>query len=68
MTTVERRALGTTLNNTEKSAGGYTLFAPQTGNGRVPLIDSDGNVVHEWHMPARPGRDAVLLPKWKFRL
>ena len=62
MTTVERRALGVTLNNTEKSAGGYTLFAPQTGNGWVPLVDSDGGVVHEWNMPVRPGRDAVILP------
>ena len=61
MTTLKRRKLGLTLNNEQKSAGGFTLFAPQTGMGRVPLIDSKGEVVHEWHMPVRPGRDAVLL-------
>ena len=62
MTTVARRNLGLTYNDPIKSAGGFTLFAPQTGNGRVPLIDSNGKVVHEWNMPVRPGRDAVILP------
>ena len=41
MTTIQRRNLGLTLNNEEKSAGGYTLFAPQTGNGKVILINSE---------------------------
>ena len=40
MTTIQRRNLGSILNNEEKSAGGYTLFAPQTGNGNVILINS----------------------------
>ena len=61
MTTVERRKLGLTHYD-NKTAGGYTLFAPQTGGGRVPLIDDSGELVHEWHMPVRPGRDAVILP------
>ncbi len=61
MTTLKRRKLGLTLNEPE-SAGGYTLYAPQTGNGRVVLLNIMGQVVHEWNLPTRPGRDAVILP------
>ncbi len=62
MTTLKRRRLGLTKRSTpDLSAGGYTLYAPQTGGGRVPLIDEIGDVVHEWNMPVRPGRDAVIL-------
>ena len=60
-TTVERRKLGLTQYD-NRTAGGYTLYAPQTGGGRVPLIDDGGELVHEWNMPVRPGRDAVILP------
>ncbi len=59
--TIQRRNLGLTLNNKEKSAGGFTLFAPQTGNGKVILINSEGKTEHEWNLPVRPGRDAVIL-------
>lgn len=59
-TTIERRKLGLIGYDEEKMAGGYTLFAPQTGNGRVDLIDQWGKKVHQWDMPMRPGRDAVL--------
>ena len=61
MTTVQRRKLGLTLEGI-KSAGGYTLFAPQTGDGIVNLINIYGDVIHAWALPVRPGRDAVLLP------
>ena len=61
MTTIERRNLGVTYYNEEKSARGFTLFAPQTGNGRVVLINMHGDVEHEWNLPIRPGRDAVIL-------
>ena len=61
MTTIERRKLGVTYYNEEKSARGFTLFAPQTGNGRVVLINMHGDVEHEWNLPVRPGRDAVIL-------
>ena len=44
MTTIERRNLGVTYYNEEKSARGFTLFAPQTGNGRVVLINMHGDV------------------------
>ena len=62
MTTLKRRRLGLTHWDEQKSAGGFTLFAPQTGNGRVVLLRDDGEVEHEWQMPVRPGRDAVILP------
>ena len=51
MTTIERRKLGVTYYNEEKSAGGFILFAPQTGNGRVVLINMHGDVEHEWNLP-----------------
>ena len=62
MTTLKRRKLGLTHCNVNFSAGGFTLFAPQTGDGKVILIDIKGDIVHEWNMPVRPGRDAVILP------
>ena len=61
MTTIQRRRLGLTVEGV-KSAGGYTLFAPQTGDGVVQLINIYGDIVHAWALPVRPGRDAVLLP------
>ena len=62
MTTVERRALGISTKQYRKISRWLHIICSQTGNGRRPLIDSDGNVVHEWHMPQDRGRDAVLLP------
>jgi outer membrane protein assembly factor BamB len=59
--TVRRRSTGLTAINRAKTAGGYTLFAPQTAGGAVYLVDIDGAVVHQWALPVRPGRDAVLL-------
>ena len=61
-TTINRRKTGLIGYDKEQSAGGYTLYTPQTGNGRVTLIDMFGEVEHEWYLPVRPGRDAVILP------
>ena len=61
-TTMSRRTTGLIGYDKERSAGGYTLYTPQTGNGLVVLIDMYGNVEHEWKLPVRPGRDAVILP------
>ena len=44
------------------SSGCYTLYAPQTGKGLVKLISITSDTVHEWNLPVRPGRDAVILP------
>ncbi|HBM60212.1 MAG TPA: aryl sulfotransferase [Citreicella sp.] len=61
-TTLRRRRTGLTAIDRDRTAGGYTLFAPQTGEGRVDLVDIEGNSAHRWQMPVRPGRDAVILP------
>lgn len=57
-----RRGTGLIAYDEAKSAGGYTLIAPQTDGGRVSLIAMDGTPVHTWQMPQRPGRYAQLLP------
>lgn len=60
--TLRRRGTGLIAVDLTQSAGGYTLFAPQTDAGNVYLIDIEGTVVHSWKLPYRPGRDAVILP------
>ncbi len=60
--TLRRRGTGLIALDPAASAGGYTLIAPQTARGHVYLIDIQGVVVHEWKMPLRPGRHAVILP------
>ena len=60
--TLRRRKLGLTALDRNATAGGYTLFAPQTGGGKVYLVDIEGQMAHTWNMPVRPGRDAVILP------
>lgn len=59
--TLCRRRIGLTAYDPAGSAGGYTLFARQTGGGVVDLIDIDGSTAHQWTLPVRPGRDAVIL-------
>lgn len=60
--TLGRRPAGLIYADKAKSFGGYTLFAPQTAEGRVYLVDEQGEVAHQWQLPVRAGRDAVLLP------
>jgi len=60
--TQRRRGVGLIAHDPALSAHGYTLIAPQTGGGHVYLIDMQGEVVHQWKMPVRPGRHAVILP------
>ena len=61
-TTMSRRKCGLIDFDSELTAGGYSLYAGQTAGGRVDLIDIRGEKFHEWNMPVRPGRDAVILP------
>lgn len=60
--TQRRRGVGLIAHDAAQSFGGYTLIAPQTAGGRVFLVDIHGTVVHEWQLPVRPGRHAVILP------
>ena len=59
--TLRRRGTGLIARDPMHSGAGYTLIAPQTDGGNVYLIGMDGEVVHKWTMPVRPGRHAVLL-------
>jgi len=59
--TQRRRGTGLIAHDPALSAGGYTLIAPQTGGGKVYLIDILGDVVHQWQMSTRAGRHAVIL-------
>ena len=52
--TVNRRC-GTIEVDEQRSAGGYTLYAGQTFDGRVDLINLYGDIVHAWALPRRPG-------------
>lgn len=60
--TQRRRGVGLIALDPSQSAGGYTLIAPQTAGGRVYLVNITGEVVHQWQLPVRPGRHAVILP------
>lgn len=60
--TGRRRSTGLIAHDAERSAGGYTLVAPQTDAGNVYLIDMSGGPAHQWKLAERPGRHAVLLP------
>ncbi len=60
--TQRRRGVGLIAHDPAASAGGYTLIAPQTADGNVYLVDMQGAVAHQWKMPVRAGRHAVILP------
>ena len=47
----------------DRAFPGFTLFAPQSGGGKVYLIDIDGNVVHTWQMPYPPGNYGYLTDR-----
>jgi len=41
----------------------YTLFAPQSGGGKVYLINLEGKVLHSWQMPYPPGNYGYLTDR-----
>ncbi|MGW4352416.1 arylsulfotransferase family protein [Nocardia sp. NPDC004582] len=59
--TLKRRGTGLIGVDPELAFPGYTLYAPLTGNGVVDLVGLDGERVHRWRLPRRPGRHARLL-------
>ncbi|MFC9474428.1 aryl-sulfate sulfotransferase [Nocardia sp. NPDC056952] len=59
--TLKRRGTGLIGSDAELASPGFTLYAPLAGNGRVDLVDLDGEIVHQWHLPYRPGRHARIL-------
>ena len=44
--TLRRRGVGVIAHDPARSAGGYTLIAPQTDSGNIYLVDMDGNAVY----------------------
>ena len=54
------KQLGLTVYKPERAYPGYTLFVPLSGTD-VNLIDMQGNVVHRWRMPYKPGDYGYLL-------
>lgn len=59
--TLHRRGLGLRGVDHSKVCPGYTLYTTLTGTGNVHLVNNDGQVVHQWKLPLRPGRHARLL-------
>jgi hypothetical protein len=60
--TGRRRGSGLIACDPTRACDGYTLFAPLSDNGNVYLLALDGTIAHQWKLPQRPGRHAVLLP------
>ncbi|MGB0630571.1 MAG: hypothetical protein ACPGRZ_07740 [Alphaproteobacteria bacterium] len=52
---------GVTVHDADRTADGFTLFAPLLQRA-VYLIDMSGKVVHEWEIPGQPGNYAKLQP------
>ena len=59
----KRAGLGLRALNRDKACPGFTLFAPQSGGGKVYLIDLEGNVIHTWQMPYPPGNSGYLTER-----
>src|SRR2546428_5308588 len=60
---IRRRGTGLRGLDVGRLSPGLTLFAPMLGDGTVYLIDLQGNVVHTWKMPYRPGLYGYLTDK-----
>ena len=59
----KRAGVGLRACDHDRVFPGFTLFAPQSGGGKVYLIDIDGNVVHTWQMPYPPGNSGYLTER-----
>jgi hypothetical protein len=60
---VKRSGTGLRAVDHNRARPGFTLFAPQSGGGKVYLIDLDGNVVHTWEMRYPPGNYGYLTDR-----
>jgi Arylsulfotransferase (ASST) len=59
---IRRRGIGLRGLDSARAWPGLTLLAP-TGGTDVLLIDLQGNVVHKWQMPYRPGLYGYLTDR-----
>lgn len=61
--TIRRRGVGLRGLDAARASAGFTLFAPQSGNGTVYLIDLHGALVHSWKAPHPPGLYGYLTER-----
>jgi hypothetical protein len=59
----KRAGIGLRACDYDRAFTGFTLFAPQSGGGKVYLIDLDGKIVHMWQMPYPPGNYGYLTDR-----
>jgi hypothetical protein len=59
----KRSSIGLRAWDADGACPGFTLFAPQSGGGKVYLIGLDGNIVHGWQMPYPPGNSGYLTQR-----
>jgi Arylsulfotransferase (ASST) len=62
-TKLKRSGVGLRACDPDRAFPGFTLFAPQSGGGKVYLIDLEGNVIHTWQMPYPPGNSGYLTER-----
>jgi len=60
---IKRSGIGLRACDRDRAFEGFTLFAPLSGDGKVYLIDLDGEVVHTWQMPYPPGQYGYLTER-----
>jgi hypothetical protein len=60
---LKRGGTGLRACDPQQACPGFTLFAPQSGDGHVYLIDLEGKVVHTWRMPYPPGNYGYLTER-----
>jgi len=60
---LKRAGTGLRALDPDRAWPGFTLFAPLNGGGIVYLINLEGNVVHTWQMPYRPGQYGYLTER-----
>ena len=63
----KRAGVGLRACDYARAFDGFTLFAPQSGAGKVYLIDIDGNTVHTWQMPYPPSNSGYLTDNGTLR-
>jgi hypothetical protein len=59
----KRAGVGLRALDSDRAWRGFTLFAPQSGGGKVYLIDLEGKVIHTWQMPYPPGLYGYLTER-----
>jgi hypothetical protein len=57
---LKRSGVGLRALDRDRAWPGFTLFAPQSGGGKIYLIDLEGKVIHTWQMPYPPGNYGYL--------